>query len=99
RESSPGPAAPAGRPPLPAPAPGSAPQPPCRRSAAPPPRSPPADRRVVGHQLALGPVAGKADDNYPPRLDAGHDAVPKARMNDVVADPQLKRGARLDHLG
>ena len=58
--------------------------------------SPLPDRRVVGHQLALGAVAGEADDDHPPRLDRGDDAVAEAGVDDVVAGAQLQRRAGID---
>ena len=57
---------------------------------------PPPDRRVVGHQLALGAVVGEAHDDDPARLDRGDDAVAEAGVDDVVAGLQLQRRARLD---
>ena len=44
-----------------------------------------ADRRVVGHQLALAAVAGEADDDDAARLAADHHAVAERGVDDVVA--------------
>ena len=57
----------------------------------PPPLTLP-ERRVVGHQLALGAVAGEADDDHPARLDRGDDALAEAGVDDVVAGAEAPRG-------
>src|SRR3954447_22097669 len=46
------------------------------------------DRGVVGHQAALGPVAGEAHDHDAARIHARHDALAEGGVDDVVADPE-----------
>src|SRR4051794_175973 len=46
------------------------------------------DRRVVGHQLAVGRLAREADDDDPARLDAGDHAVAELGVHDVLADAE-----------
>src|SRR6478672_2866943 len=53
-----------------------------------------ADRRVLGHQLALGAVAGEAHDDHAVRLDARHDALAEGRVNDVLAEAKCARDGR-----
>ena len=61
-------------------------RPPCRRSrvAATQP-APSLQRRVVGHQLALGAVGGEAHDDHAARLDRGDHALAEGGVDDVVA--------------
>ena len=58
--------------------------------------SPPGDGGELGHQLALGAVAGEAHDDHPVRLHRDHDALAEGGMGDVLAQPERRRsGARL----
>src|SRR6202012_68889 len=52
-----------------------------------------ADRRVLDDQLALAAIAGKAHDDPPVRLDRGHDALAKRRMDDVLAEAESRARA------
>src|SRR5271165_4077038 len=53
-----------------------------------------ADRGVVGHQLALGAVAGEAHHDHAARLDPGDDPLAEGRMDYVLAEPELRRPRR-----
>src|ERR1700691_810591 len=61
---------------------------PVRHAAqAPPPtsRSAATDRRVLGHQLALGPVTREAHDDHAPGLHTRDDALAEGGVHDVRA--------------
>ena len=53
-----------------------------------------ADRRVVGHELALAALAGEVHDHDAAGLDAGDDALAERGVDDVVADAEHRRPRR-----
>src|SRR5882672_7011765 len=54
-----------------------------------------ADGRVLGHQLALGAVAGEPHDDHAVRLDARHDPLAEGRVHDVLTEAEGACDGRL----
>src|SRR3954449_11958760 len=65
---------------------------PPRRGCTPAAESALADRRVLGHELALGAVAREAYDDDPAGLDARHDALAERRVDAFVAHAVVGAG-------
>src|SRR5262249_20221534 len=54
--------------------------------------SAPAERSVVGHQLAFGTVAGEPHDDHSARLHAGDDPLAKGGVDQIIAQAKGRSG-------